>query len=176
MIDYLESQKAAALEFMHALVYRQDERVVDLITASHPPTYHAYIGADRLPSLDDLAESPSMRMKNLLNAGENNGAWKHLHKTNLDTLLEARLKAFGTSTMCSERIIAIVQRENICAIRFREVNRTAALDKTSTLRLHFDGDKIDSVNEYIDARKSSGFERAIGAEDLPTLSKICVSM
>ena len=30
MLDHLEAQKAAALEFMHALVYRQDERVTDL--------------------------------------------------------------------------------------------------------------------------------------------------
>jgi hypothetical protein len=176
MLD-LEAQKAAALQLVQALVYRQDERVSDLCHHSSPPPYVAFIGTQRMPSLDDMAESPSIRMKNVLNAGDKNGAWNPLYKTTLDHLLDARLRAFGTSTMCTERILAVVQRENVCAVRFQEVNRTGALDKTSTLRLHFAGDnKIESIDEYIDLRKSFGFERAIGVEECPHLSRACVAV
>lgn len=170
----LEAQKATALELIQALVYRQDEKANDLCNAPSP-TYSSFIGVERLPALDDLADSPAMRMKALLDAGYRNGAWSPLSTTTLDHLLESRLKAFGTSNMCSDRILAIIQRENVCAIRFQEVNRTAALEKVSTIRLHFAGGRIDAIDEYIDSRKSFGFERAVGVEHVPRLSPVCAS-
>jgi len=99
------------------------------------------------------------------------GNWSPLSNTTLDQLLAARLQAFGTANMCSERILAVMQREDVCAIRFQEVNRTGALDKTSTLRLHFAGDKVDAIDEYIDARRSFGYEKAVGAEPIDTMAK-----
>ena len=173
-----EAQKAAALELIQALVYRQDERISDLCLDGSP-AYHAFLSPQRLPPLDDLADSPAMRMKQLLNRSNDfdmdhassptspisptHGAWSPISSTTLDVLLEARLKAFGTANMCYEKVLAVMQRENVCAVRFREVNRTGALDKTSTLRLHFAGEKIDCIDEYVDARRSSGYERAVGA-------------
>lgn len=188
-----EAQKAVALELIQAIVYRQDERVHDICRDT---PYHAFLSPSRLPALDDLADSPAMRMKMLLRRSNDlpslttrshtlngsadptsptHGAWSPLSNTTLEQLLAARLKAFGTSTMCSERILAIMQREDVCAIRFQEVNRTGALDKTSTLRLHFVGDKVDAIDEYVDARKSFGYERAVGAEPVESMARpICV--
>ncbi|KAK4542597.1 hypothetical protein LTR36_006645 [Oleoguttula mirabilis] len=183
----LEAQKATALELIQALVYRQDERISDLCLDGSP-TYHAFLSPYNLPALDDLADSPAMRMKQLLNRSNDcsndissstptsptspsHGAWSPLSSTTLDALLEARLKAYGTATMCYERVLAIVQREDVCAIRFQEVNRTGALDKTSTLRLHFAGEKVDAIDEYVDARKSFGYERAVGAQGVEAMSR-----
>ncbi|KAK5132828.1 hypothetical protein LTR08_008630 [Meristemomyces frigidus] len=184
----LEAQKAAALELVQALVYRQDERITDLCLDGSP-AYHAFLSPQRLPALDDLADSPAMRMKQLLNRSNDcpadinscasptsptsatHGAWSPISSTTLDVLLQARLKAFGTANMCYERVLAVMQRENVCAVRFQEVNRTGALDKTSTLRLHFAGEKIDSIDEYVDARRSFGYERAVGAEGVESMAK-----
>lgn len=66
--------------------------------------------------------------------------------------------------MCSERVLGIMQQDDVCAIRFQEMNRLGALDKTSTLRLHFTGGKVDAIDEYVDARRSFGYERAVGVE------------
>merc|ERR1711939_1223449 len=184
MMNQAEAQRAAALELIQALVYRQDERLHDLCL-NDSPAYHAFLSPKRLPALDDLADSPAMRMKQLLKRSNDmpsdlsarpssptsptedatHGAWSPLSNTTLDQLLASRLKAFGTATMCSERVLAIMQDEDVCAIRWQERNRLGALDKTSTLRLHFTGNKIDSIDEYVDARKSSGYERAVGAEE-----------
>ncbi|KAK5128268.1 hypothetical protein LTR85_002935 [Meristemomyces frigidus] len=183
----LEAQKATALELIQALVYRQDERISDLCLDGSP-AYHAFLSPQNLPALDDLADSPLMRMKQLLNRSNDcsndissntptsptspsHGAWSPLSSTTLDALLEARLKAFGTANMCYERVLAIVQREDVCAIRFQEVNRTGALDKTSTLRLHFAGEKVDAIDEYVDARKSFGYERAVGAQGVEAMAR-----
>lgn len=183
----LEAQKATALELIQALVYRQDERISDLCLDGSP-VYNAFLSPQNLPALDDLADSPAMRMKQLLNRSNDcsndiscssptsptspsHGAWSPISSTTLDALLEARLKAFGTANMCYERVIAIVQRQDVCAVRFQEVNRTGALDKTSTLRLHFAGQKVDAIDEYIDARKSSGYERAVGAGGIESMGR-----
>jgi len=183
MMNQAEAQRAAALELIQALVYRQHERLHELCL--NDSAYHAFLSPKRLPALDDLADSPAMRMKQLLKRSNDmpsdlsarptsptsptddatHGAWSPLSNTTLDQLLASRLKAFGTATMCSERVLAIMQDEDVCAIRWQERNRLGALDKTSTLRLHFTGNKIDSIDEYVDARKSSGYERAVGAEE-----------
>ena len=102
-----------------------------------------------------------------------------ISNTTLDDLLDSRLRAYGTSTMCQQRIIGIMQRENVCAIRFREVNKTGALDKTSVIRIKFTGPKVDAIDEYIDARRSYGFERAVGAYEsdfCPSSPESCYSI
>lgn len=187
MLDF-ESQKATALELIQALVYRQDERVADLCLDSSP-TYHSFLSPERLPALDDLADSPAMRMKQLLNRSSERsdssissptdpsfGGWSPLSTTTLDHLLESRLRAYGTANMCSERVLAIMQREDVCAVRFQEINRTGALDKTSVLRLHFAGEKVDAIDEYVDARRSFGYERAVGAQGVEVIAKPCCAM
>merc|ERR1711939_177362 len=65
MMNQAEAQRAAALELIQALVYRQDERLHDLCL-NDSPAYHAFLSPKRLPALDDLADSPAMRMKQLL--------------------------------------------------------------------------------------------------------------
>jgi len=165
MIDETQ-QRDIALELIQALVFRQDERVADLC-ASHLG-YSSFLSPENLPALDDLADSPAMRMKFLLGAEEIDHAahgWSPISTTTLDQLLDSRLRAYGTSTMCQQRIMGFMQRDNVVAIRFQEINRTGALDKTSVLRLHFSGDKVDAIDEYVDARRSYGFEAAVGADD-----------
>merc|ERR1712072_838567 len=167
MMNQAEAQRAAALELIQALVYRQDERLHDLCLHDSP-AYHAFLSPKQLPKRSndmpsDLSARPSSPTSPTDDA--THGAWSPLSNTTLDQLLASRLKAFGTATMCSERVLAIMQDEDVCAIRWQERNRLGALDKTSTLRLHFTGNKIDSIDEYVDARKSSGYERAVGAEE-----------
>ena len=158
-------QRDIALELVQALVFRQDERVIDL--CSEHLAYSAFLSPARLPALDDLADSPAMRMKQLMGNDADHAAhgWAPISNTSLDMLLDSRLRAYGTSTMCKQRIMGIMQRENVCAIRFQEVNRTGGMDKTSVIRLHFVGNKVDAIDEYIDARRSFGFEPAVGVDD-----------
>ncbi|KAK5692604.1 hypothetical protein LTR97_010915 [Elasticomyces elasticus] len=163
MIDYAEQQRGVALELITALVFRQDERVSDL--CRERIAYSAFLSPDRLPALDDLADSPAMRMKQLMGTDIDRAAhgWSPISHTTLDELLDSRLRNYGTSTMCQQRIIGIMQRENVCAIRFREVNRTGALDKMSVIRVRFSGAKVEAIDEFVDQRKSYGFERALTA-------------
>jgi hypothetical protein len=168
MISYANemAQRDIAMELIQALVFRQDERVADL--CSQQLGYSAFLSPIVMPSLDDMADSPEMRMKHLMGMeAEEHAAhgWSPITNISLEDLLASRLNAFGTSTMCQQRIMGFMQRDNVCAIRFQEINRTGALDKTSVLRLHFKGNKIDAIDEYVDARRSFGFERAVGADD-----------
>jgi hypothetical protein len=161
-----EEQRGIALELIQALVFRQDERVSDL--CNERLVYSAFLSPDNMPALDDLADSPAMRMKQLVGFDNINHAahgWSPISSTSLEGLLISRLRAYGTSTMCTQRIMGIMQRDGIVAIRFREVNRTGALDKTSVIRLHFSGDKVEAIDEYVDARRSYGFERACAVDD-----------
>ncbi|KAK1067827.1 hypothetical protein LTR12_007629 [Friedmanniomyces endolithicus] len=179
MVDYEPQQRHISLELITALVFRQDERVADL--CRERLAYSAFLSPDRLPALDDLADSPAMRMKQLLGNEIDHRAhgWSPISNTTLDDLLDSRLRAYGTSTMCQQRIIGIMQRENVCAIRFREMNKTGALDKTSVIRIKFTGPKVDAIDEYIDARRSYGFERAVGAYDsdfCPSSPESCYSI
>ncbi|KAK0262649.1 hypothetical protein LTR29_013697 [Friedmanniomyces endolithicus] len=179
MVDYEPQQRHISLELITALVFRQDERVADLCRDGL--AYSAFLSPDKLPALDDLADSPAMRMKQLLGNEIDHRAhgWSPISSTTLDDLLDSRLRAYGTSTMCQQRIIGIMQRENVCAIRFREVNKTGALDKTSVIRIKFTGPKVDAIDEYIDARRSYGFERAVGAYDsdfCPSSPESCYSI
>ncbi|KAK3653613.1 hypothetical protein LTR56_004467 [Elasticomyces elasticus] len=179
MIDYAEQQRGVALELITALVFRQDERVSDL--CRERIAYSAFLSPDRLPALDDLADSPAMRMKQLMGTDIDRAAhgWSPISHTTLDELLDSRLRNYGTSTMCQQRIIGIMQRENVCAVRFREVNRTGALDKMSVIRVRFSGAKVEAIDEFVDQRKSYGFERAVGAYDMdscPSSPSSCYSL
>lgn len=159
-------QRDIALELIQGLVFRQDERVADL--CRDHLAYSAFLSPAQMPSLDDNADSPAMRMKQLIGFEQDDHAphgWSPIAHTTLQDLLDARLRAYGTSTMCQQRIFGIMQKDNICAIRFREVNRLGALDKTSVIRMHFDGAKVDAIDEYVDARRSYGFERAVGIDE-----------
>ncbi|KAK3672995.1 hypothetical protein LTR78_007106 [Recurvomyces mirabilis] len=159
-------QRHIALELIQALVFRQDERVADL--CRDHLAYSAFLSPEKMPSLDDTADSPAMRMKQLIGFDQDDHAahgWSPISHTTLQDLLDARLRAYGTSTMCQQRIMGIMQKDNICAVRFRELNRLGALDKTSVIRMHFSGAKVDAIDEYVDARRSYGFERAVGVDD-----------
>lgn len=160
-----ETQRDIALDLISALVFREDERVGDLCTDRS--TYSAFLSPARLPALDDSADSPVIRMKQLMGNENNHAAhgWAPLSNTTLHMILDSRLRAYGTSTLCKQRILGIMQRENVCAIRFQEINRTGGMDKTSVMRLHFNGVKVDAIDEYIDARRSFGFEPAVGLDD-----------
>ncbi|KAK3640764.1 hypothetical protein LTR22_016883 [Elasticomyces elasticus] len=122
-----------------------------------------------------------MRMKQLMGTDIDRAAhgWSPISHTTLDELLDSRLRNYGTSTMCQQRIIGIMQRENVCAVRFREVNRTGALDKMSVIRVRFSGAKVEAIDEFVDQRKSYGFERAVGAYDMdscPSSPSSCYSL
>ena len=179
--SYEVQQRGIALELVTALVFRQDERVFDL--CRDHLAYSAFLSPNRLPALDDLADSPAMRMKQLMGGDIDHAAhgWSPLSNTSLDELLDSRLRAYGTSNMCQQQIVGIMQRENVCAIRFREVNRTGNLDKTSVIRIKFTGTKVDAIDEYVDARKSYGFEQAVGAygcdfDSCPSSPSSCYSV
>lgn len=159
-------QRNIALELVQALVFRQDERVADLCRGQL--AYSAFLSPEHMPSLDDNADSPSMRMKQLIGFDMDNHVphgWSPIAHSTLQDLLDARLRAYGTSTMCQQKIMGVMQSYNTCAIRFREVNRLGALDKTSVIRVHFNGSKVDAIDEYVDARRSYGYERAVGLDD-----------
>ncbi|EMC93034.1 hypothetical protein BAUCODRAFT_27328 [Baudoinia panamericana UAMH 10762] len=179
MIDEIQ-QRDIAIELVQALVFRQDERVADL--CRQHVNYSAFLSPERMPALDDLADSPIMRMKQLVGLNEEGRAahgWSPISNTTLDELLETRQNAYGTAIMCQQRIMGIMQRENVCAVRFQEINRTGALDKTSVMRLHFNGEKVDAIDEYVDARRSFGFERAVGADpygSAPSSPSSCFSV
>ncbi|KAK5117955.1 hypothetical protein LTR62_003999 [Meristemomyces frigidus] len=158
-------QRNIALELIQALVFRQDERVADL--CRDQLAYSSFLSPAKMPSLDDTADSPVMRMKQLIGLDVDDHAshgWSPLSNTTLHDLLDARLRAYGTSTMCQQRIMGIMQRDGVVAVRYREVNRLGALDKTSVIRFHFAGGKVDAIDEYVDARRSYGYEQAVGVD------------